>query len=178
MAFTITSPAFDQDGEIPARYTCEGENISPPLEWSGIPAGTESLVLIVEDPDAPDPAAPRMTWVHWIVYNIPPATAGLAEAVGSDALPNGAGQAFSDWMCPGYGGPCPPVGRHRYIFRLYALDRILPDMHRPKRAVIDRAMHGHILDTAQLTGTYKKHGRSGSAQRKSDPGVQRIVSTR
>jgi len=176
MTFTITSPAFEQNGEIPARYTCEGENISPPLNWSGAPDGTKSLVLIVEDPDAPDPAAPRMIWVHWILYNIPAAMAGLAEAIRSDDLPDGVREAFSDWMQPGYGGPCPPVGRHRYIFRLYALDRMLPEMHRPKRAAVERAMEGHIIGTAELTGTYKKHGRCRSASGLSSFGEQRIMS--
>jgi Raf kinase inhibitor-like YbhB/YbcL family protein len=178
MTFTITSPAFEQNGEIPARYTCEGENISPPLNWSGAPAGTESLVLIVEDPDAPDPAAPRMIWVHWILYNIPAATTGLAEAIRSDRLPGAAGEGFSDWIRPGYGGPCPPVGRHRYIFRLYALDIILPEMHRAKRAAVEQAMKGHIIGTAELIGTYKKRGRCRPAQGLPNSSGQRIVSAR
>ena len=178
MAFTITSPAFEPNGEIPARYTCEGENVSPPLNWNGVPAGTRSLVLVVEDPDAPDPAAPRMIWVHWMLYNIPATTTGLAEAIRSDSLPEGAREAFSDWMRPGYDGPCPPIGRHRYIFRLLALDIVLPEIHRPKRDTVDRAMSGHVLGTAELTGTYKKRSRCRPAPRMPNAGEQRIMSVR
>ena len=158
MAFTLTSTVFERNGEIPARYTCEGENVSPPLSWSGAPAGTQGFVLVLEDPDAPDPSGPRMTWVHWTVYNIPKNITELPQAVRPEDLPAGAQEAGTDWMRPGYGGPCPPIGRHHYVFRLYALDRVLPAMHRARKAEVDRAMTGHILGQAVLVGTYKKRG--------------------
>lgn len=158
MTFTISSPAFEANGEIPARYTCEGDNISPPLEWRGAPDGTKSFVLVLRDPDAPDPSAPRMTWIHWIVYNIPADAEGLPEAVAGETMPAGAREAHSDWMRPGYGGPCPPVGRHRYVFTLYALDAELPDLHRADLKSVERAMSGHVIAAAELTGTYRKQG--------------------
>ncbi len=154
MPLTISSPAFAQGEEIPRRYTCEGEDVSPPLAWSGLPPGTESLALIVDDPDAPDPAAPRMIWVHWVLYNIPPTTKGLPEAVA--ALPPGTGEGINDWKRTGWGGPCPPIGRHRYFFRLYALDTPLPDLGRPTKSRLEQAMRGHVLDSAELMGTYQK----------------------
>jgi len=156
MTFSISSPAFDANGEIPPRYTCEGDNISPPLEWRGAPPTTKSFVLVLSDPDAPDPSAPRMTWVHWIVYNIPASSQGLPEAVARDTMPAGASEAHSDWMRPGYGGPCPPVGRHRYFFRLYALDTELPDLRRADLKAVERAMSGHVIATAELVGTFRK----------------------
>ncbi len=107
MMLTLKSPAFAPGGEIPAVYTCEGKDSSPALEWSGLPQGTKSLALIVDDPDAPDPKAPKMTWVHWVLYDIAPSTAGLAEAVKS--LPPGTRQGLNDWRRTGYGGPCPPI---------------------------------------------------------------------
>jgi Raf kinase inhibitor-like YbhB/YbcL family protein len=151
---TINSPAFDPGGPIPRRYTCDGADVSPPLAWAGVPAGTRSLVLIIDDPDAPDPAAPRMTWVHWVVYNLPPATGGLAEA--ADKLPAGAACGLNDWQRADYGGPCPPVGRHRYFHRLYALDMKLPDLGAPGRAELEQAMRGHVLEQAELIGTYQR----------------------
>ncbi len=154
MALVISSSAFPHRGEIPAKYTCEGDDISPPLTFSGVPSGTESLVLIVDDPDAPDPAAPKMTWVHWLLYNLPPDTPGLEEGVRS--LPPGTLEGTNDWHRTGYGGPCPPIGRHRYFFKLYALDKKLPDLHRPTKAALERAMDGHILAQAELIGTYRK----------------------
>ena len=163
MTFQISSPAFSPNGEIPARYTCEGENISPPLEWSGAPDGTKSYVLVLKDPDAPDPSAPRMTWIHWIVYNIPVTATGLPEAACEETMPTGIRQAHSNWMRPGYGGPCPPVGRHRYIFTLYALDTPLPELHRADLNAVERAMNGHVIATAELVGTYKKRGSRRSA---------------
>ncbi len=128
MSLTITSPAFSHDGSIPAVYTCDGEDISPELNWSDIPGNAKSLVLIVDDPDAPDPAAPKMTWVHWVLYNIPTTAAGLAERINESELPEGTLQGLNDWKRPGYGGPCPPTGRHRYFHKLYALDTLLPDL--------------------------------------------------
>lgn len=155
MTLTLTSPAFAHQGTIPARYTCEGDDCSPPLAWSGVPAGTKSLALILDDPDAPDPAAPKMTWVHWLLYNLPPDIAGLAENVGP--LPSGTLEGFNDFRRTQYGGPCPPIGRHRYYHKLYALDVVLPDLGRPTKAVLEKAMAGHVLAEAQLMGTYQKH---------------------
>ena len=156
MSLTITSTAFSPNGAIPALYTCEGKDISPPLAWSGVPAGTRSLALIVDDPDAPDPATPRMTWVHWVLYNLPPTTTGLAQAINSGALPSRTREGVSDFGRTGYGGPCPPVGRHRYFHKLYALDAVLPDLKRPDKAALEKAMEGHILAQAVLIGTYQK----------------------
>ena len=154
MTLTLTSTAFADHGEIPRRHTCEGEDCSPPLAWSGIPAKTRSLVLILDDPDAPDPAAPKMTWVHWLLYNLPPDCAGLPEGV--DTLPIGTLEGTNDWGRAAYGGPCPPIGRHRYFFKLYALDTVLPDLGHPTKATLEHAMAGHILAQAYLVGTYQK----------------------
>ena len=156
MALALTSTAFEPDGAIPAAYTCQGKNVSVPLAWSGLPVGTRSLALIVDDPDAPDPAAPKMTWVHWVLYNIPPTATGLPEAVEPKALPAGTLEGRNDWGRTGYGGPCPPVGRHRYFFKLYALDVALPDLGQPDKARLERAMQGHVLVQQQLVGTYAK----------------------
>jgi Raf kinase inhibitor-like YbhB/YbcL family protein len=156
MSMTITSTAFAPGAAMPALYTCEGKDISPPLAWSGAPAGTKSFALIVDDPDAPDPAAPKMTWVHWMLYDIAPATNGLPEAVQASALPSGTRQGVNDWGRTGYGGPCPPVGRHRYFHKLYALDTVLPDLKRPNKAALEKAMKGHVLAQAALIGTYQK----------------------
>ncbi|MCY1552071.1 hypothetical protein D9M68_884460 [compost metagenome] len=151
---TLSSAAFPDRGAIPRRYTCEGEDISPPLEWSGVPPGSESLVLIVDDPDAPDPAAPKMTWVHWLLYNLPPTTGELAED--PQTLPPGTLQGRNDWRKTGYGGPCPPIGSHRYFHKLYALDCVLADLGRPTKAQLESAMQGHVLAQAELIGTYCK----------------------
>ena len=156
MALALTSTAFEPGGAIPAAYTCQGKNVSVPLAWSGLPVGTRSLALIVDDPDAPDPAAPKMTWVHWVLYNIPPTATGLPEAVEPKALPAGTLEGRNDWGRTGYGGPCPPVGRHRYFFKLYALDVPLPDLGQPDKARLERAMQGHVLVQQQLVGTYAK----------------------
>jgi len=154
MALTIQSSAFAHNGAIPAKYTCEGGDVSPPLAWSGVPPDTRSLVLIVDDPDAPDPAAPKMTWVHWVLYNLPPSTDGLEEAV--SLLPTGALEGLNDWKRTGYGGPCPPIGRHRYFHKLYALDMMLPDLDWPAKAKVETEMKGHVLAQAELVGTYQK----------------------
>lgn len=156
MMLTLRSAAFTDSGEIPSRYTCEGEDVAPPLEWDGVPEQARSLVLIVDDPDAPDPQAPRMTWVHWLVYNIPPETTGLVEGTTADDLPPGVGEGLNDWKNTGYGGPCPPVGRHRYFFKLYALDRMLEGMSKPTRSKLEAAMKGHVIAEAELVGTYAK----------------------
>lgn len=154
MEMTITSGAFAHNGRIPKLHTCEGADVSPPLAWSGIPAGAKSLALIVDDPDAPDPAAPRVIWVHWVLYNLPADGAGLPE--GARPLPAGTLEGLNDWQRTGYGGPCPPIGRHRYFHKLYALDTVLPDLGHPTKKQLEQAMHGHILGQAQLIGTYRK----------------------
>jgi Raf kinase inhibitor-like YbhB/YbcL family protein len=156
MGPTITSSAFSQNGEIPAKYTCDGKDVSPPLAWSGLPAGTKSLALIMDDPDAPDPAAPKMTWVHWVLYNIPLDATGLPEGVKSGELPKGTKEGLNDWRRPGYGGPCPPIGRHRYFHKLYALDVVLPELGKATKQDLERAMKGHVLASTELVGTYKR----------------------
>lgn len=153
MAFALSSTAFSEGAAVPTRYTCEGEDVSPPLEWRDPPAGTRSFALIVDDPDAPDPAAPRVRWVHWVLYNIPPDVHRLLEG---EAHPAGSSDGLNDWKRTGYGGPCPPIGRHRYFHTLYALDAMLPDLRNPTRAILDRAMKPHVLGTAVLMGTYEK----------------------
>ena len=154
----LTSPAFQYNAAIPARFTCDGADVSPALNWTGLPAGTKSLALIVDDPDAPDPRAPRMTWVHWVLYNLSPDAPGLPEAVASTALPAQTGQGLNDWGRTGYGGPCPPIGRHRYFHKLYALDTRLPDLGNPTKPALEKAMAGHILAKAELIGTYQRSG--------------------
>ena len=154
MALRIKSSAFEDRGEIPQRHTCDAEDMSPPLSWSGVPEDSRSLVLIVDDPDAPDPDAPKMTWVHWVLYNLPPGSTGLQEAV--SRLPPGTLEGMNDWKRTGYGGPCPPIGRHRYFHKLYALDAVLPDLGEPTKPVLEQAMEGHVIDHAVLVGTYQK----------------------
>ena len=151
----LNSTAFAQGAEMPQQYTCEGDDLAPPLGWSGVPERALSLALIVDDPDAPDPAAPKTTWVHWVLFDIPPSASALPE--GGRPLPDGTREGSNDWRRTGYGGPCPPVGRHRYFFKLYALDTLLPDLHEPTKAELERAMQGHVLGQAQLIGTYQKH---------------------
>lgn len=156
MTLRLTSPAFSNGGEIPPKYTCEGEDTAPPLQWTGIPDNASSLVLLVDDPDAPDPAAPKMTWVHWVLYNIPADATGLPEGASSADLPPGTREGLNDWRRTGYGGPCPPVGRHRYFHKLYALDTHLERLDTPTKARIEAEMDGHIIATAELMGTYEK----------------------
>ena len=156
---TLSSPDFAAGGPIPVHCTCEGRDASPALAWSGVPQGTKSLVLVVDDPDAPDPRAPRMTWVHWVLYDLPPDSAGLPAAVAPAALPRGARQGRNDWKRTGYGGPCPPIGRHRYFFKLYALDAVLGDLREPAKGDVERAIEGHVLARAELVGTYEKRRR-------------------
>ena len=157
MTMTLESPAFAHDGAIPALYTCEGRDVSPPLLWSGVPTGARSLALIVDDPDAPDPAAPKRVWVHWVLYNLPRDANGLEEAVSSAGLPAGTREGRNDWGRTGYGGPCPPIGRHRYFHKLYALDTVLPDLQQPDKAGLLKAMQGHVIAEAELVGTYRKN---------------------
>jgi Raf kinase inhibitor-like YbhB/YbcL family protein len=155
MALALESSAFTPMGEIPATYTCDGEDGAPPLRWSGAPPGTRSFVLIVDDPDAPDPAAPKRTYVHWVLYDIPADATSLAERVTAAGLPAGTREGVNDWDKTGYGGPCPPIGRHRYFFKLFALDRMLGDLGRARKADVERAMQGHVLERTELVGTYQ-----------------------
>ena len=152
----LTSPNFENRKEITKKHTCDGEDISPALAWSGAPEGTKSFALIVDDPDAPDPANPRMTWVHWVLYNIPATTESISEGVTEENLPKGTLNGLNDWKRTGYGGPCPPIGRHRYFHKLYALDVVLPDLKRPTKAQLEKSMEGHILGKAELIGLYKR----------------------
>ena len=149
----LTSPDFSPNGQIPTAHTCEGAARAPGLAWTDVPAASKSFVLIVADPDAPDPAAPRMTWVHWVAYNLPGATRALAPG---GILPAGALEGLNDWKRVGWRGPCPPIGRHRYFFKLHALDITLPDLKRPSKAQVEKAMQGHVLARAELVGTYQK----------------------
>jgi hypothetical protein len=156
MAFALTSSAFTHQGPIPKSHTCQGKDISPALAWTDLPKGTQSFALIVDDPDAPDPAAPKTTWVHWVLYNIPPGVSGLKEAVAPADLPSGTREGRNDWKRTGYNGPCPPIGRHRYFHKLYALDAVLPDLKQPTKAELEKAMKGHVLGKVELIGTYQK----------------------
>lgn len=155
MPLTLTSPAFSSNGAIPKKYTCEGPDDAPQLDWSGAPDGTKTLALIVDDPDAPDPKAPKMVYVHWVVYNIPAGTTRLPENAHRN-LPGGAKHGTNDWKKQTWGGPCPPIGRHRYFFKLYALDTELKGLNNPTKAEVEKAMQGHIVATAELIGTYEK----------------------
>ena len=157
--FTLTSPTFASEAPIPERHTCDGADLSPALEWNDPPAGTRSFALIVDDPDAPDPAAPKRIWVHWLRYNIPADVRALGEGAGNEP-PSDVPEALTDSGSRGYHGPCPPIGRHRYFFRLFALDAALPPLGADaRRKDLERAMEGHVLDTAQLMGTYAREGR-------------------
>jgi len=153
---TLSSSAFEPNGAIPREYTCDGSDVSPPFAWSGVPDGTKSLALIVDDPDAPDPKSPKMTWVHWVLYDIPPSAAGLPKAAKSRDLPEGTRVGVNDWKRTGYGGPCPPIGRHRYFHKLYALDTTLGDLGAVTKAGLEDAMRGHVLAQAELVGTYQR----------------------
>lgn len=155
MPLKLTSSAFTEGGSIPTKYTCEGDDTSPPLAWSGAPDGTRSFALIVDDPDAPDPAHPKMTYVHWVAYNIPATAVELAEGAGKGAMPSGTETGLNDWKKAEYGGPCPPIGRHRYFFKLHALDTTL-DLSQPAKPDLEKAMQGHVIARAELMGTYHK----------------------
>lgn len=151
MTLTLISPAFSHNEGIPPIYTCDGKNISPPLVWSGVPAEANSLALIVDDPDAPG-----RTWVHWVLYNLPPESKSFPEGVRAQQLPAGTREGLNDFRSTGYGGPCPPSGKHRYFHKLYALDTILPDLGVPSKAKLEKAMRGHILAEAELVGSYAR----------------------
>jgi Raf kinase inhibitor-like YbhB/YbcL family protein len=150
----LTSTAFQHMGAIPAKYTCDGDDVSPPLAWDGAPNETKSLVLIVDDPDAPDPAAPKRVYVHWVVYDLPATARNLPEA--TQVLPAGARDGKNDFGNVGYGGPCPPIGRHRYFHKLYALDTTLGDRGQLAKSAVLEAMKDHILAEAELIGTYER----------------------
>ena len=153
-AMVLSSPAFLPGGAIPRQHTCQGADTPPPLNWSNVPVGTRSLLLILDDPDAPDPAAPRLTWVHWLLYELPPTATGVAGGVAP--LPVGTRAGLNDFKRTTYGGPCPPIGRHRYFFKLYALDRSLAELNEPNKAALEAASQNHVLAKAQLIGTYQK----------------------
>ena len=156
MPLILISTAFQHNGMIPLRHTCDGLNVSPQLSWSGVPENTRSLVLIVDDPDAPDPEAPKMTWVHWVLYNIPPETRELPEGITALALPSGTLQGKNDWQKLGYGGPCPPIGTHRYFHQLIALNAVLPDLKSPTKAVLESLIRRYIIDRVELVGRYQR----------------------
>jgi hypothetical protein len=158
MPLTLLSPAFTDHMPIPPLYTCDGENVNPTLGWSGHPAHTASFALIVDDPDAPDPAAPKRTFVHWLLYDIPASAIELAEG---GALPDGTREGRNDEGGTGYTGPCPPIGRHRYFFKLYALNKALGDLGTPTKGELERAIEGHILEQTQLVGTYERGRANG-----------------
>jgi Raf kinase inhibitor-like YbhB/YbcL family protein len=155
----LVSPAFEPGSEMDPRFTCEGIDVSPPLAWMDPPPGTRSFALIIEDPDAPDPDAPERVWVHWLVFDIPISATQLPEhAEGTNGLPTGARVGMNDWHRACYGGPCPPIGRHRYYHRLYALDVERLDLDEPPtKHRLFEAMRNHVLATAELVGTYRKH---------------------
>lgn len=155
-AMELISSAFGHAAEMPRRCTCEGEDLAPPLQWKDVPPNSASLALIVDDPDAPDPAKPQRTWVHWVALDIPPGAGGLPGE--GQALPAGSREGLNDWKRLGYGGPCPPIGRHRYFFKLYALDTTLAQLKQPTKAQLEQAMKGHVLAEAVLMGTYQKQG--------------------
>jgi Raf kinase inhibitor-like YbhB/YbcL family protein len=150
----LSSSAFAADGAMPSKYSCEGQNVSPPLSWSGAPPSTQSFALIVQDPDAPDPAAPTKVVTHWVVYDLPATTTAIAE--GGASLPSSAHQAKNEKGDPSYMGPCPPKGNHRYFFKLYALGSVLPVLDGPKERDIEQAIQGHVVGTGELVGTYQK----------------------
>jgi len=156
MPLTIRSPAFADGGGIPKPFTCEGPNRSPPLSFAGAPAAAKSLALVVDDPDAPDPAAPKTVFVHWVLHDLPPSTAGLPEGARPEDLPPGTQQGTNDYGKTGWRGPCPPVGRHRYFFKLYALDAVLGPLADRTKAGLLAALEGHVLEEAQVVGTYEK----------------------
>ena len=160
MNMHLSSSAFSDLGLLAKRYTCEGADVSPPLQWRSVPGNTGSLVIVVDDPDAPNPHAPTTTWVHWVLYNIPPSAKGVAEDVRVSSMGGGVLEGVNGWAETGYRGPCPPVGMHRYFFKLFALDVVLPDLHRPTKAALEAAMQGHILAQTELVGLYQRKNQS------------------
>ena len=156
MTFNLSSSVFAASASMPTKYTCEGANISPPLAWSGAPASTKSFALIVEDPDAPDPAKPTRVVSHWVAYNIPASATSLSEDASKKGMPAGSAQGSNEGNKQAYTGPCPPIGRHRYFFKLLALDTTLTGLKNPKKADLEKAVHGHVVANAELIGTYQK----------------------
>ena len=152
----LSSSAFAANAPIPSKYTCEGANVSPPLAWSGAPTRAKSFALIVEDPDAPDPAKPTRVVTHWVAYNIPGTTSALSENASKKGMPAGSAQGLNEGNKPVYMGPCPPIGSHRYFFKLYALDTVLTGLKNPKKADVQQALQTHVVDSTQLIGTYQK----------------------
>ena len=152
MPFELTSSAFAHEGSIPSKYSCDGEDVSPPVAWSEPPEGTQSFALILDDPDAP-----AGIWVHWILYNIPAEARSLPEGVPATVeLADGSMHGKNSWRRMEYGGPCPPGGTHRYVFKLYALDTMLDLAAGASKERLTQAMEGHILDQAELLGTYTR----------------------
>ncbi len=166
MAFTLRSPEFSSRAEIPAKYTCEGADLSPPLAWSDPPSGTKSFALIVDDPDAPDPDAPKVVWVHWVLYDLPADARALAEGASSSSLPPGTRAGANDWKHASWGGPCPPIGRHRYFFKLYAVDTTLGPRGALSKAELLEALEGHVLAQVELIGTYQKRAAPHAQRRR------------
>jgi Raf kinase inhibitor-like YbhB/YbcL family protein len=155
MALRLTSPAFASGEDIPIAFTCEGKDVSPPLAWSDVPAAAKSFALIADDPDAPDPKAPKRTWVHWVLYNLPATARALPENA-HGALPEGALEGLNDWGQPGWRGPCPPIGKHRYVFKLYALDTVLGALPSATKPNLEKAIEGHIVGKTELVARYEK----------------------
>lgn len=153
MGFVLSSPTVKADRPLPARYTCDGSGVSPPLAWSGLPSGTVSLALLVEDLDVGASGACR---AHWLVYNIPATIHALAEDAARRGLPARALTGTNDWGRTGYGGPCPLAGQHRYVHRLLAVDALLPDLKAPRRAALEAALAGHVVEEARLVATYSR----------------------
>jgi len=152
--FRLQVSAFNNQGDIPAKFTCEGANISPAISWSGVPEGTKSIALIVDDPDAPDPQKPEKVFTHWVLYNIPPTATKLGEA--EHHFPKGTQHGSNDYSKADYAGPCPPIGKHRYFFKLFALDTNFHFMVRPSRADLEKEMANHILAQSEVIGLYAK----------------------
>lgn len=152
----LQSYAFTHQNPIPKQFTCDDADLSPHLVWKNVPKNAKSLVLIMYDPDAPVPAVPLMSWVHWLLYNIPPTVSELPQNIAPDRLPKGTLLGKNDWKETGYKGPCPPIGRHRYFFKLLALDAVLPNLHLPDYATLAKVIEGHILDRAELIGVYQR----------------------
>lgn len=152
MGFKLTSTAFQEGQSVPRQYTCDGVNVSPPLEWSGAPSSAKTFAIICDDPDAPGG-----TWVHWVLYNLPADRIGLVESVpATEKVPGDGLQGTNDFQKIGYGGPCPPSGTHRYFFKLYALDAELALKSGATKAELLKAMEGHVLGQTQLMGTYRR----------------------
>ncbi len=153
MTLALTSPAFAHRADMPRVHTCQGEDTSPPLRIAGVPKGAKSLVLTMDDPDAPDPKAPKLVWDHWVVFDIPPTMHEILE----NTSPPGARVAKNGWGRNDYGGPCPPIGKHRYFFTLYALDKALGLPASATKADVLKAAQGHVLEKTELIGMYEKH---------------------